>query len=680
MRHSIHHFLFFGSEEQQPLSTSSRSNTIQFHPTIHPPAHFSFSLFALFFWPLPFLLHVAVAFILIFMLSPFQFSLLRNGLRLVFPVSLVLSLLLTIYLYTYPLFLSCAFPLPQSSTSSSHNGGNGRLSALFETAKLHLPFTDLTATTGDGDGPIRSSPRRIAPFRLLALGDPQLEGDTSIPNYYKDSSFPHLKTFYSLLVSRSDDHPTFRSSKRQAFHDLVDFFFDDIPDTFESVRKRIDLFGNDFYLAHMYRTLNWWTVPTHTTVLGDLVGSQWISDTEFEWRAWRYWNRAFKGGERMPDESASWPAEEYDLAGYLGKSVYNETWQRRIINVAGNHDIGYAGDLNNERMDRFERAFGKANYELRFELPTSVLSPAGASTIRNDSASNDSNYNGQDDRLVPELRIVVLNDMNLDTPVLSSELQDQTYRFVNDIINTATAVEFKGHSTVLLTHVPLYKPEGVCVDAPLFTFHDVDGTLREQNQLSADASRGIVEGIFGLSGDSMAPGNGLGRRGVILNGHDHEGCDTYHYINQSYGESPADREWQVMRLGDAAAEGVLGGPGLPGVRELTVRSIMGGYGGNAGLLSAWFDEDEWQWRFEFENCALGTQYVWWGIHVLDLITVGLGLAYVAVSLLGSSQGGEKKVAAGRVGKTAAVKENGRVAGVEEPVTSTEARTGETVKS
>lgn len=613
------------------------------------------------------------------MLSPLHLAFLRNGLRLVFSVSLVLSLLLTVYLYLYPAFLSCAFPLPRSSTSGSHNGGNGRLSAFLETAKLHLPFTDPTATIPDKDASGHITPLRIAPFRLLALGDPQLEGDTSIPNYYAESSFPHLQSFYSHLVSRSDDHPSFRSSKKQAFHDLVDFFFDDIPNTFESVRKRIDLWGNDFYLAHMYRTLNWWTVPTHTTVLGDLVGSQWICDAEFEWRAWRYWNRAFSGGQRVPDESATWPAEEYDVAGYLGKSVYNETWQRRIINVAGNHDIGYAGDLNNERMDRFERVFGKANYELRFELPTSVLSPSGASTIRNDTASNDENYNGQDDRLVPELRIVVLNDMNLDTPALSSDLQDQTYRFVNDIISTATAVEFKGHSTVLLTHVPLYKPEGVCVDAPLFTFHDGDGTLKEQNQLSADASRGIVEGIFGLSGDPEAPGSGQGRGGVILNGHDHEGCDTYHFVNQSQGDDAAGREWQVRRFPEAAADGIPAQDALPGIRELTVRSIMGGYGGNAGLLSAWFDEDEWQWRFEFENCALGTQYVWWGIHALDLVTVGLGLAYAVVCLLGA--GGEvRKGVAGAEKTTVGAEGNGRAAVPGKPVLVGEVQTEEPVKT
>lgn len=472
----------------------------------------------------------------------------------------------------------------------------------------------------------------MAPFRLLALGDPQLEGDTSIPNAYLDSSFPHLDSFFSRLVSRSDEYPTFRKSTKQAFHDLVDFYFDDIPNTLESIRKRIDLFGNDFYLAHIYRTLRWWTIPTHVTVLGDLLGSQWISDEEFERRGWRFWNRAFAGSERVPDEVAAWPASVYDVAGTLGMELYNDTWQSRILNVAGNHDIGYAGDLTTERMERFERVFGKANYEVRFELPPEVLTAAGAASIRDESAEggDDEGSAQQDDRLIPELRIVVLNDMNLDTPVENTELQDQTYKFVNDVINTATAVEFKGHFTVVLTHVPLYKPEGICVDAPFFSFHD-DGTLKEQNQLSNDASKGFVEGIFGMSGDPGAPGSGLGRRGVVLNGHDHEGCDTYHFINQS--DATEDRAWQTRTWQNVTAEGIVGQPSQPGVREITVRSMMGGYGGNAGLLSAWFDEDSWEWRFEYAECPLGTQHLWWAVHIMDPIAVVLSCVYLVTSMM-----------------------------------------------
>lgn len=613
-------------------------------------------------------------------------GLLRHVLRLAVPVSVVL----TIYLYLYPFFLACGFPLPSSTPVTAPQDAGGHLGAWFETIKLHLPGTQ--PSPSDAQPP---SALRVAPFRLLALGDPQIEGDTSIPNYYAKTSFPHFHSFVKRLVSRSDDYPSFHASTKQAFHDLVDFYFDDIPATLESIRKRIDLFGNDFYLAHMFRAVHWWTVPTHVAVLGDLVGSQWISDEEFGRRARRYWHRAFKGGERVPDDVAAWPAGMYDPAGELGTKLYDETWQKRILNVAGNHDIGYAGDLTKQRFERFERVYGKANYELRFELPVSLLSPAGAASIRNETADPDhEDQSSQSNRLTPELRIVLLNSMNLDTPVSNNELQEQTYSFVNDVINTATAVEFSGHFTVLLTHVPLYKPEGICVDAPYFTFHD-DGTLKEQNQLSADASKGIVEGVFGLNGDPSAAGGGMGRRGVILNGHDHEGCDTWHFINQTEPTKPSNadpesavesdnlvrsdakdegdpenetvkqsgdsdgyeiersdhsdeasllaalgpvdeaaqpvREWQVRTWGNATSESIVGAPSLPGLRELTVRSMMGGYGGNAGLLSAWFDEDTWEWRFEYATCALGTQHLWWAVHITDLIVAVLLVVYGVMS-------------------------------------------------
>jgi len=353
-----------------------------------------------------------------------------------------------------------------------------------------------------------------------------------------------------------------------------------------------------------------------------LLGSQWISDEEFDRRGARYWNRVLRGGERLPDDVMAFPTEEYDLAGYLGSADDEaEAWTRRVMNVAGNHDIGYAGDINTERLARFEQLFGKANYELRFEIPASSLSPSVAASLLDETANDSSN------RLAPELRIVVLNDMNLDTPALSGELQDQTYNFINALINTASAVEYAGHFTLLLTHVPLYKPEGVCIDSPFFAFHDNYGTLKEQNQLSADATRGFLEGIYGLNGDTMAPANGRGRRGVILNGHDHEGCDTYHFINQSHGQSVADRAWQVMRWQEAKKEGIVRQPGVPGLREITVRSMMGGFGGNAGLLSVWFDEETWEWQFDFANCALGKQHLWWLVHVLDVATVLVTVMY-----------------------------------------------------
>jgi hypothetical protein len=80
--------------------------------------------------------------------------------------------------------------------------------------------------------------------------------------------------------------------------------------------------------------------------------------------------------------------------------------------------------------------------------------------------------------------------------------------------------------------------------------------------------------------------------------------------------------------------------------------MMGAFGGNAGLLSLWFDEETWDWRFEFVNCKLGTQHIWWVVHILDLITLGLGIAYagflLAPKLLPTQRDGEKHLGNGDV--------------------------------
>ncbi|KAL2104733.1 hypothetical protein VUR80DRAFT_9760 [Thermomyces stellatus] len=546
----------------------------------------------------------------------------RWALRVLLAILVPVALASTTYLYLYPLFHSCAFPLPPP------HGADPRTPVL-DAASRHAPLLNATV------------PR--APFRLLALGDPQLEGDTSIPNKYL-GVVPHLKSLYRHLTFKTS-HPSLRQRLRRACHDLVDFYFEDIPNELESLRKRVDLLGNDFYLAHVYRTLSWWAQPTHVSVLGDLVGSQWIGDREFERRGRRFWDRVFRGAERVPDDLAAYPAHEYDLAAFLdGSDPGLDAWRRRLINVPGNHDIGYAGDLTPERLARFERVFGRANYELRFELP--VSDPAVNATLYDPATNPESR------RLMPELRVVVFNNMNLDTPAVSKELQDETYQFMNAVIKTGAAVEFRGHFTVALTHIPLHKEAGVCVDAPYFDFFPADegGGLREQYMLSEDASRGFLEGIYGLNKNPRAPGRGMGRRGVILNGHDHAGCDTWHFVNQTNGTAPAERRWEARRWAEAEREGIPGREGHPGIREITVRSMMGDFEGSAGLLSAWFDEEAWEWRVEYAACELGPHYMWWAIHVVDLVTAVGIVIYGVTGVFGA---GDKAVGEGRDGKRAA---------------------------
>lgn len=534
---------------------------------------------------------------------------LRNGLGLLVP----LAIACTIYLYLYPFFGGCAFPVPSRDSKE----------ALEATKRLHWPYTEIEPEPD-------YVPTQLAPFRLLALGDPQLEGDTSIPTVIL-GTFPHVFSIFDHVTFRTE-HWCFRERVRQIVHDIVDIFFEDIPWFLESCRKRFDLFGNDFYLAHIYRTLHWWSRPTHVSVLGDLLGSQWIEDDEFDIRGHRFWERVFRGGERVPDDVAVYPEHEYDLSGMLDGSEAEEIWTKRIVNVAGNHDIGYAGDLTPERLERFERVFGKANYELRFGIPindSNVLA-----TLHNDATNPEST------RLEPEIRIVVLNDMNLDTPAKNTTLQDATYSFINKVIGTSAAVEYSGIFTLVLTHIPLYKPEGVCVDAPFFDFHTQEdgGGVKEQYLLSADASKGFLEGFYGMNKDPNAAAGGRGRKGLILNGHDHEGCDTYHFINQTNGTDPAERFWEVARWRDAQAQGLPGltSSGIPGRREITVRSMMGDFNGNAGLLSMWFNQETWEWEYEFVNCRLGTQHFWWFVHSLDFGVVVVFLVYIAVIIMGAA--------------------------------------------
>ena len=472
-------------------------------------------------------------------------------LRLVFTTLLCFSLLSTILLYTYPVWKTCSFP---------RQGSGGQ-----------------------------------APFRLLALGDPQLEGDSSLIDP-DDLAFPSLSSLFSSLIAASSF-----PEQSYAFRDSIRALAtEDIPRYLKNVRKRLDLFGNDYYLAHIYRSLHYFLKPTHVTVLGDLLGSQWVDDEEFGKRAWRFWHRVFKGGQRVDDATMSNISVEW-LGG-------DESWASTIINIAGNHDIGYSGDLSKENVDRFQLLFGKANWAIRFQVAT------GTSEASNKNTST-----------IPELWVIVLNSMNLDTPALHEDLQSETYKFINDVIAASYPVEDRTAATIVLTHIPLHKAAGICIDGPFFEFygHDEGGGLKEQNHLSSSASKGILEGIYGMSGNPDAPARGLGRSGIILNGHDHEGCDIYHYVAAEDNQDPSGT-WNAERWAESSRKS---NRSMPGIREVTVRSMMGDFGGNAGLLSAWFDKILQEWRLEYSTCPLGRQHLWWAVHVLDFATVVIGLIY-----------------------------------------------------
>lgn len=454
---------------------------------------------------------------------------------------LVPALIGTAYLYFYPFFKQCAFP---------------------------------------------ATPQGQAPFRLLAFGDPQIEGDTSLPENGGEGLFPTANALLDDIVRDgfSAHRDRFKAERRKIYRH-------DIPQALKTYRKKLDLWGNDRYLAHIYRTIRSHTNPTHVTVLGDLLGSQWIDDDEFRRRTDRIWNTVFGGAQKIPKHITDIPEVER-----LGA---DSNWQNRIIAVAGNHDVGYAGDLDQHRLERFEKAYGKVNWEVRFTLNQTT------------SASKDS------ETADPELRLIILNSMNLDLPASDLELYDESNAFLNEKLYWDLPSPNAG--TILLTHIPLHKEAGICTDAPFldhYPEHEHEGGIKEQNHLTPETSVRILEGIIGPEQT---------RKAIVLNGHDHTGCDTHHcrakVTKVPEDEESPDTPWYVQKYETAA--GHAKDPKLAGVREVTVRSMMGQFGGNAGLLSAWWDAEAKEWQFEYSQCMAGVQHIWWAVHVLDLVVVAL---------------------------------------------------------
>ncbi|KAL7662454.1 Calcineurin-like phosphoesterase domain-containing protein [[Candida] zeylanoides] len=359
--------------------------------------------------------------------------------------------------------------------------------------------------------------------------------------------------------------------------------------------KRLDNLGNDYYLGHIYRVMSRRMQPSHVAVMGDLFSSQWIYDSEFYNRTLRYVTRLFPQPRAnkqhvldtharhdnvdwqqwMAQEERLDPAERFASRSY--RDVYD--WTNRsasaaphphplFINLTGNHDVGYSGDATWQHMARFHRLFGQNNY---------VITYLGGTEF--------------------EWRLVVLDSLSLEGPALQPEFGNYTWSFLHHL--ERTNANFTG-STVLLTHIPFYKREGMCTDAP---FHDYyadnerepykNGKLRSQNHLSYDVTQRVLSIVF--PNDSP---------GLILTGHDHEGCETW------YAREGA--EWTPTKT-----------PHGGHVHEVVVRSMMGDYGGNTGVVTGQYDAKAHKWQFYYSLCPFVVQHWWWATKIITGIAVGL---------------------------------------------------------
>lgn len=320
-------------------------------------------------------------------------------------------------------------------------------------------------------------------------------------------------------------------------------------------RGRLDLWGNDYYLAHIHNTMRRFTRPSHTVILGDHMSSQWIDDVEFAQRSMRLEDRILRWG---PDD------------------------QR--FNITGNHDVGYAGDMTQFRINRWTQRFGPTNFLSYIE--TGLSAPNAQS-----------------------IRIVGLNDLHLDGPALDENLRGQTHLFLQQIPQT-------NETTILLTHIPMHKETGLCIDGPHMSYYEYPRVLlREQNHLSPESTKAVLEQVF--NGD-----------GFVLSGHDHEGCHVTHL-------APAvpSGYWTAKKY-DAAGKVSGQQDTRKTVEEATVRSVMGQYSGNAGLLTARYDLGSSRWIFKYQGVAFVHNTVWWLVNILTLISGVYLAAYVMVGRRG----------------------------------------------
>lgn len=351
--------------------------------------------------------------------------------------------------------------------------------------------------------------------------------------------------------------------------------------------KRLDNYGNDYYLGHIYRTMKQRLRPSHVVVMGDLFSSQWILDSEFYNRTLRFVERLFPRSLEYKKTVLDTHSkhENYDWRRWLGEEVrmdpghrfksrvYNNVYDwiyphnqypnyhdPLFVNLTGNHDIGYSGDATWQHMARFHHLFGQNNYVINYNLDTEE-----------------------------QWRLVVLDSLTLEGPALQQEFVQYTWQFLEHLQQENQ--RFNG-STVLLTHIPFFKQAGLCKDGPEHVFYDnyepepyKNGKLRSQNHLLYETTQKALDIVFPNPDQS----------GIILTGHDHYGCDSwYNYDGTQWSASHTKN--QTNRTS---------------IREVVVRSMMGDFDGQTGLLSGHYDYDAHTWIFEFSYCSFVVQHWWW---------------------------------------------------------------------
>ncbi|GMF97437.1 unnamed protein product [[Candida] boidinii] len=96
-----------------------------------------------------------------------------------------------------------------------------------------------------------------------------------------------------------------------------------------------------------------------------------------------------------------------------------------------------------------------------------------------------------------------------------------------------------------------------------------------------------------------------GKSGIIMTGHDHEGCQNYYNFENESNEWVASKEIDSDRY----------------IKEITVRAIMGDYDGVTGLMTGHFNHQDKNWEYNYSECPFIIQHVWWFAKIGAILTV-----------------------------------------------------------
>ena len=211
---------------------------------------------------------------------------------------------------------------------------------------------------------------------------------------------------------------------------------------------------SDLYMQRVYGLARRRLDPDHVVVLGDM----------------------FDGGHLWDDEA--YAAEMARYVRIFGREVYDRD---RVWHVVGNHDVGYAANMDPARLRRYEATFGAANFR----------------------------------RSLAAWNLLGVNSEAL-ARTRSRRISDETWQFIDQ--QAAGGLD----PAILLLHIPLSREHASTECGPLRTF----GPLEQYVVWGGETADVIYQNLV-QEADSKRLLDAV-RPKLVLSAHDHDQCSYVH--------------------------------------------------------------------------------------------------------------------------------------------------------